>query len=381
MMLLKQLLLLPCALRTALAYTTLTDLTLESLALDSNDFSASNEDGLLAPILVPRVPGTEGIAKVQEHFANFFREEVPKWKFTFQNSTSTTPLSHGKEVPFRNIIITRDPPWIENEGDVSRLVLVAHYDSKIDPPGFIGAIDSAVPCAALMHTARAIDAALTAKWAAMESEGIGSGGFDGFEAHKGVQILLLDGEEAFVNWQGTDNTYGARSLAEEWDSTVNQALSTFRTPLESMELFVLLDLLGSKDHQQVPSYFKMTHWAYQRIAQVEGRLRGAGRLKAKRDQPLFYEADKKETDQWLGGQVGDDHEPFMARGVEILHIIPGRFPDVWHTINDDAEHLDMDTVEDWAMITTAFAAEYMDLEGFMQAGAPPKKVAQPRHEL
>ncbi|KAK6440529.1 hypothetical protein LTR95_003242 [Oleoguttula sp. CCFEE 5521] len=380
-MLLKQLLLLPCALRTALAYTTLTDSTIESLALDSNDFSVANKDGLLAPILIPRVPGTEGIVKVQEHFANFFRKELPKWKFTFQNSTSTTPLSHGKEVPFRNIIITRDPPWIEKEGDVSRLVLVAHYDSKIDPPGFIGAIDSAVPCAALMHTARAIDAALTAKWAAMESEGIGSGGFDGFEEHKGVQILLLDGEEAFVNWQGTDNTYGARSLAEEWDSTVNPALSTFRTPLESMELFVLLDLLGSRDNQQIPSYFKMTHWAYQRIAQVEGRLRGAGHLKAKRDQPLFYESDKKETDEWLGGRVGDDHEPFMARGVEILHIIPGRFPDVWHTKNDDAEHLDMDTVEDWAMITTAFAAEYMDLEGFMQAGAPLKKAAQPRDEL
>ncbi|OQO12930.1 hypothetical protein B0A48_02394 [Cryoendolithus antarcticus] len=380
-MLLKQLLLLPCALRTAIAYTTLTDLTLESLALNSNDFSVSNKDGLLAPILIPRVPGTEGIAKVQEHFASFFRKELPKWKFTFQNSTSTTPLSHGKEVPFRNIIVTRDPPWIENEGDVSRLVLVAHYDSKIDPPGFIGAIDSAVPCAALMHTARAIDAALTAKWTAMETEGIGSGGFDGFEEHKGVQILLLDGEEAFVNWQGTDNTYGARSLAEEWDSTVNPALSTFRTPLESMELFVLLDLLGSRDNQQIPSYFKMTHWAYQRIAQVEGRLRGAGHLKAKRDQPLFYESDKKETDEWLGGRVGDDHEPFMARGVEILHIIPGRFPDVWHTKNDDAEHLDMDTVEDWAMITTAFAAEYMDLEGFMQAGAPLKKAAQPRDEL
>ena len=31
-----------------------------------------------------------------------------------------------------------------------RLVVSAHYDSKINPEGFIGAIDSAAPCAMLL---------------------------------------------------------------------------------------------------------------------------------------------------------------------------------------------------------------------------------------
>lgn len=62
--------------------------------------------------------------------------------------------------------------------------------------------------------------------------------------------------------------------------------------------------------------------------------------------------------------IEDDHTPFMQRGVEVLHIIPVPFPDVWHTINDDAEHLDMPTVEDWAQILTAFVGEWMDLEGY-----------------
>jgi glutaminyl-peptide cyclotransferase len=67
--------------------------------------------------------------------------------------------------------------------------------------------------------------------------------------------------------------------------------------------------------------------------------------------------------------IEDDHIPFMARGVDILHIIPSPFPAVWHTSKDDGEHLDLDVVEDWAMITTAFAAEWMELEGYMQGTA------------
>lgn len=32
-------------------------------------------------------------------------------------------------------------------------------------------------------------------------------------------LLFFDGEEAFVRWGPTDSIYGARSLAEKWDST------------------------------------------------------------------------------------------------------------------------------------------------------------------
>lgn len=96
------------------------------------------------------------------------------------------------------------------DGHVGRLALVAHYDSKLDPSGFIGATDSAAPCAMLMHVARSIDKALTKKWAAMEADGVGSGGFNDVEDHSGVQILLLDGEEAFHVWTHTDSIYGAR---------------------------------------------------------------------------------------------------------------------------------------------------------------------------
>jgi glutaminyl-peptide cyclotransferase len=50
-------------------------------------------------------------------------------------------------------------------------------------------------------------------------------------------------------------------------------------------------------------------------------------------------------------------------------MIPNPFPSVWHTPDDDAEHLDIDTCEDWAVLVAAFAAEWMDLEGFMVGSA------------
>lgn len=197
-------------LSSATAYTTLSDETLRNLPGPGSDFDIHN-GALLAPILQPRVPGTAGSTAVLTHFVDFFQRSLPKWNLSFQNSTARTPLSGESEIPFVNLIATRDPPWA-SDGEVGRLALVAHYDSKIDPPGFIGAIDSAAPCAMIMHAARSLDDALTKKWAAMEAEGIGAGGrgFDGVEEDSGLQVILLDGEEAFKIWTHTDSIYGAR---------------------------------------------------------------------------------------------------------------------------------------------------------------------------
>lgn len=195
--------LLPLALLVSLgcAYTDLSDETLKKLPGPGEDFDIK-KGSILAPILIPRVSGTEGNAKVRQHFVDFFKEQLPKWKIDLHNSTSKTPVSDGKEVPFVNFIATRDPPG-SLEGDVSRLALVAHYDSKFTPKDFIGATDSAAPCAMIMHVARSIDAALTKKWEAA--------GPDDFEIeHKGLQILFLDGEEAFKSWTDDDSLYGAR---------------------------------------------------------------------------------------------------------------------------------------------------------------------------
>ncbi|EPE27419.1 Zn-dependent exopeptidase [Glarea lozoyensis ATCC 20868] len=350
-----------------LGLTPLSDESLRNIPIAGSDFDIKT-GSILAPILIPRVPGTPGSRQVQQHFVDWFATHLPKWSITYQNSTGKTPATGDKQVPFVNIIITRDPPWAK-PGDVGRLALVAHYDSKLDPPGFIGAIDSAAPCAMIMHAARSVDEALTKKWAAMEAEGS-----HGLEEEKGLQILLLDGEEAFVSWSDTDSLYGARSLADAWEYEFHPALSTYQNPLDSISLFVLLDLLGSA-RPKVPSYFKTTHWAYQHMALIESRMRTMGLLASASDadHPFLPEYDKGPNAFHSTFGIQDDHLPFMARGVEILHIIPSPFPQVWHTSNDDGEHLDMATVEDWARILTAFVSEWMELDEHLDQTIGPGK--------
>ena len=383
--------LLSCTLHTFLlsctvkAYIELSDQSLRDIPRPGVDFDIRNGK-LLAPILQPRVPGTPGSTAVLNHFADFFQTELPQWHIAFQNSTSKTPGTGDRDVPFVNLIATRDPPEADT-GEVGYLTLVAHYDSKMTPEGFIGATDSAAPCAMLIHVARSLDGALTKKWEAMGAQGIKQEDYDlGLESHKGLQIILLDGEEAFVSWTSQDSIYGAKALAAEMESTYHPALSTYHNALSSIQLFVLLDLLGSAD-PHLPSYYKITHWAYQKMARLEDRLRQLmlyksspnhptkrisqenlpARSKAQRAEPKWlFEFDKTE-DRWNGEFIGDDHTPFLARGVDILHMIPTPFPGVWHHSDDDGEHLDMDTTEDWAVLVTAFAAEWMDLEGNMHS--------------
>ncbi|KAI2469660.1 peptidase family M28-domain-containing protein [Annulohypoxylon bovei var. microspora] len=336
-----------------IAYTALSDHFLKLVPSGGADFEIDNGK-LLAPILIPRVAGTPGQTAAQQHFVNFFANELPKWSIEWFNSTSTTPVTGDKQVPFANLLFKREPPWVQ-EGQSNLLTLVAHYDSKIYPDGFIGATDSAVPCAILMHVARTIDGFLTQMHDEMAA--LGEGGTVPMDM--GVQILLLDGEEAFKQWTETDSLYGARALADRWENSVHPAMSFYRNPLDQISMFVLLDLLGSAN-PTVPSFFLSTHWAYKAMATIEGRLRKLGLLESVPQRPFLPDSEKTATKIYRG-YIEDDHKPFMARGVPVLHIIASPFPQVWHTMDDDGAHLDMPTVRDWAKIVTAFALEWLDM--------------------
>lgn len=157
-----------------------------------------------------------------------------------------------------------------------------------------------------------------------------------------------------------------RSLAETWEKTPHVALSARRNLLSSIDLFFLLDLLGAKS-PRIPSFFKTTHWAYEHMSSLERRLREHSQFLSHESSPgpWFFQPEKQGTR--FNGMIQDDHIPFLARGVEVLHIIPTPFPSVWHTIADDADHLDMPTVKDWGTLTTAFLAGWLGLEGFVDA--------------
>lgn len=349
-------------------YASISDDTLRALPRPGDDFDIRN-GALLAPILRERVSGTPGSLAVLEHFVQFFKNSLPEWKLEFQNSTSKTPVHGDEDVPFVNLVASRDPPWAST-GDVGRLTLVAHYDSKLTPKGFIGATDSAAPCAIIMHAMRSIDAALTKKWDEVAKDPA----HDIFlDEQQGIQVFLLDGEEAFEHWSADDSLYGARSLAASMEEEFYPATSTYKSSLSAISLFVLLDLLGAKD-PNMPSFYKTTHWAYENMASLETRLRKLGQFKGSpppkrqqnQEEGSWLSEASKTSDQFGYSGIEDDHIPFKARGVDILHMIPSPFPSVWHEISDDAEHLDIDTVEDWGTLITAFAAEWLELEGYFE---------------
>lgn len=189
----------------AVAYKPLSDSFLRAIPAPGTEFDIDNTTGLLAPLLIPRVPGTPGQIAAQRHLVDYFQRELPKWSITWQNSTQKTPTSKGKKLPFANLIIRREPPWVQ-PGQANFLTLVAHYDSKLKPDGFIGATDSAAPCAMLMWAAKVVDSYAQQMYDEMSA--LGEGGT--VEMDMGIQILFLDGEEAFDTWTDTDSLYGSR---------------------------------------------------------------------------------------------------------------------------------------------------------------------------
>ncbi|KAI2636641.1 peptidase family M28 [Xylaria nigripes] len=364
---LRPLILLSLLTSSALAYTTLSDNFLNLVPSGGDDFNI--DDGkLLAPILIPRVPGTLGQTAAQEHFVNFFRAELPSWNIEWFNFTGKTPLTGDREIPFQNLLFKREPPWVK-EGQSNLLTLAAHYDSKVSPEGFIGATDSAVPCAILMHTARSIDRFVTQMYD--ELHALGEGGT--IPIDMGVQILFLDGEEAFHEWSETDSLYGARALAEHWETTSHPFDAFYKTPLDQISMFVLLDLLGAAN-PSVRSSFLSTHWAYRAMANIEHRMRELQLLESNPNAPFLPDSEK-EGWRFSWGAIQDDHIPFMRRGVPVLHVIASPFPTVWHRMEDDGAHLDLPTVRDWARIVTAFALEWLDL-----MRVEPKDEVPPRRE-
>ena len=115
------------------------------------------------------------------------------------------------------------------------VLFTGHYDSKISPKGFLGATDSAVPCAQMLNLAHTIQMDLDDQKRS--------------ESELTLQFLFLDGEEAFKTWTHTDSIYGARHLAAKLDKESYSHQNVVGKSIERMDIFVLLDLLGAKDPQ------------------------------------------------------------------------------------------------------------------------------------
>ncbi|OUM63201.1 hypothetical protein PIROE2DRAFT_66294 [Piromyces sp. E2] len=303
---------------------------------------------LLAPLLVERVVGTESHKKVQEFILNHFTEL--NWNVEKDTFDASTPL--GVKT-FTNYIFTKNPKAER------RLVLAAHYDSKyFENVKFIGATDSSVPCAILMDIAENLNFALENQ----EKKILKEQGEDGIKKSTTLQMIFFDGEEAFKDWTNTDSIYGARHLADKWDVETLPGTST--TKLQSIDVFVLLDLLGAKD-PSFTNYYKSSETYFNSLSDAESMLNNQNLLvtSVNNNQNKYFRKSYGlvETNQLF---IDDDHKPFLRKNVPILHIIPNPFPDVWHKPSDDASALDENTIKDLALIFKLFVVKHLQLNNY-----------------
>lgn len=213
--------------------------------------------------------------------------------------------------------------------------------------GFLGAVDSAVPCAMLLELSEKFSKSFR------KPEDNSSGGDS-----LGLRFVFFDGEEAFVEWTATDSLYGSRHLAAKW---AKQKLNTneckaVSTELKRIELLMVLDLIGSTDTSFV-MYNRQLRHHYNNMQKYE-RTYLMERLK-----PSLLGANKAEL-SFKNGYIplrfiSDDHVPFMERGVPCLSLLSNPFPKVWHTLEDNYEAIDFVKTRQVQHVIEKFLSNYV----------------------
>ncbi|KAI7802751.1 glutaminyl-peptide cyclotransferase-like a [Triplophysa rosa] len=292
----------------------------------------------LRPLLIERVPGTAGSQIIRQHILTQLGSLSAGW--TLEENSFVSPTPKG-DVTFTNVLAVLEP------SAPRRLLLACHHDSKILPPDpknpqrvFVGASDSAVPCAIILELAAALDTQLKA----LKQQ----------KSAVTLQLVFFDGEEAFEEWTDTDSLYGSRHLAELMERTPHPPGSTKTTLLQAVDLLVLLDLLGGLEPLIVSHFDNTARW-FDRLIAAEKRLHKQGLLTSHPIEQSYFRKD------FYLGPVQDDHIPFLNRGVSVLHLIPTPFPLFWHTLDDTEEKMHRPTVENLTRILAIFVAEYLSL--------------------
>ncbi|KAH7923475.1 hypothetical protein BV22DRAFT_1106074 [Leucogyrophana mollusca] len=333
-------------------------LSLASSSDPVKNIDTRNPNSHLSKILIPRAAGSENSTFVRNYIKSTL--ESLNWHVEEDSFTDNTPYGPRS---FTNLIATKDPA-------ASRRVIVsAHFDSKFFPhypeDQFVGATDSAAPCAMMLDLAEALNPFLDQRSARLE-EGLED---DEDIADTTLQLVFFDGEEAFKDWTDTDSVYGARHLAQHWSTSYIAPNSKRRllghaslTEISTIEHLILLDLLGAA-RPSIRSYFSDTAWLFDAMASAERRLAESGAFAYPEDSattwPSFF--IPRTGKEFTSGYIGDDHVPFLHKGVNILHVIPYPFPRVWHTLKDDASALDIPTMRRWNLILRVLMSEYLNL--------------------
>jgi Zn-dependent M28 family amino/carboxypeptidase len=227
----------------------------------------------------PRVAGTPANAQTREFIIKTLA--AAGIKAVEQPFETDTPIGRVK---MANVIATipGDRP--------DRIVIASHFDTKpFKEFRFVGASDGGSSTAALLELGRVLK--------------------DRPRPFT-IELLFLDGEEAFVQWAGTDHTYGSRYYV---------ANAQKANTLDSLKALILLDMIGDKN-LNIRREENSTRWLTDIIWSTAKRL---GHQQAFVDEVTPIE---------------DDHLEFLAAGVAAVDLIDLDYP-AWHTRDDTIENV------------------------------------------
>ncbi|KAM4642565.1 glutaminyl-peptide cyclotransferase-like protein [Discoglossus pictus] len=285
----------------------------------------------LRPMLIERPPGSPGNSLVRNLIVDHLTSLG--WTVDLDLFDAVTPRG---SLPFGNVVATLDP------SAPHRLVFACHLDSKWFPPEggrpFIGATDSAVPCSLILEVVTALHKRL---------QGLKLKG-----SPLTLQLLFLDGEEAFGEWSATDSLYGSRHLASKMEK--QKLPGGGGSLLKAIDLFVLLDLLGAQD-PLILNHYPETTSHFKRLSSIEKQLHHMDLLESHAADNVYFRSN------FFNTPVEDDHVPFVQRGVPALHVIATPFPAVWHTRDDTEVNLHRPTIANLCRIFVTFIGDALDL--------------------
>jgi glutaminyl-peptide cyclotransferase len=188
------------------------------------------------------------------------------------------------------------------------ILLLTHYDT-LRLPGFVGADDGGSSTGLMLEMASLLCSAKA-------------------KQPNSVWIAFLDGEEdqadfttvqqAQNTWETNDTLFGSRELAARMDLSGD---------LKRTRAVILADMVGQKN-LQIPPEASSTKWLVDLVWGTADRL-GYENVFPPREV----------------GEITDDHDPFLQRGVPAVDIIelggymPGSSMPYWHTPQDTMDKL------------------------------------------
>ena len=266
----------------------------------ADSFSADTAYALVVAqtAMGPRTPGSEGNARCAEWMAARLRAAGAD---TVEMQRGTMQRWDGRELPVCNVLASF------NSAAPRRVLLVAHYDTRpwadndLDPANHTkpvpGANDGASGVGVLLEVARVLS-------------------LKGTDA--GVDILFVDSED--YGTEGDDGSWalGARHFVQNPPAGYVPAR------------VILLDMVGGRGTSFRREMFS-SMYAPVLLDDVWEAADAAGHS------DIFTSLE--------GGAITDDHVEFIKAGIPAIDIIAltdAGFPDTWHTINDNLEHIDSD---------------------------------------